>query len=156
MQLLVMINSLSIVNLMNRVIGIVCCCFILACASCGGPRTLKNSKGQSYIQLSFVEEVSITRSRGDIAVDYPAHAILLTEEQTLLMALQKLYPDYWISELVSLPQGSFDVAIIPRDGIIIKRKEQRQLLVRALESSFKVNIVINKDDKIATIKGRIF
>ncbi len=120
----------------------------------GGPRTVSEEDGSSYLQLSLSDEVSIISSIGQ-SRSYPSHAIILTTEESLLAALQKLYPDYWFSELADLPDGSFDVAIIPPEGVSLDLAQQQRMLRRAFEMSFKLRIQINDEDKIATIKGRI-
>ena len=127
-------------------------CLLSGCSS--GPRTVQQQDGSTYIELSMLEEVSIVRSR-EISIDHPAHAVVIVQGQSLLAALQKLYPDYWFSELAKLPDGEFDVAIIPRDGLILKPSQIRDLLKRAFENSFKVRISIDDESKVATIKGRI-
>lgn len=115
---------------------------------------MTHEDGSTYIELSMLEEVSITRSR-DPEIEFPAQAIVLGRQNSLLSALQKLYPEYWFSEFASLPEGEFDVAIIPRDGLVLNLDQQRSLLKRAFENSFKVRIHIDDDNKVASIKGRL-
>ena len=127
-------------------------CSLSSCNS--GPRTVTHEDGSTYIELSMLEEVSITRSR-DPQIAFPAQAIVLCRRGSLLSALQKLYPDYWFSEFASLPEGEFDVAINPRDGLVLSEDQQRALLKRAFESSFKVKILVDGENKVASIKGRL-
>ena len=131
--------------------AVVLCCFN-SCSS--GPRTVTHEDGTTYIELSMLEEVSITRTR-DPEIEFPAQAVILGRQNSLLSALQKLYPDYWFSEFASLPDGEFDVAIIPRDGLVLDLEQQRSLLKRAFENSFKVRIQVDDENKVATIKGRL-
>ena len=104
------------------------------------------------IELSLHNEDSIIRHHIGPSIERPAHSFVVCEGKSLLGALQKFYPDYWFSELSTLPSGLFDVIITPRDGLVLKKEQQSIRLIEAYEQSFGLKISFDEKTHVATIK----
>lgn len=126
---------------------------LVTLSSCANSKKQPRAANENMIELSIHDEVSITRHHNaDPQITLPVHALRICQGKSLLAVLQRFYPDYWFSELSTLPSGAFDITITPHDGLILTPREQSILLIQAYEQSFGLKIELDDINRIATIR----